>query len=138
MLRPYGEILYRLRQNSDSIAESDLRKEVALKFRDVKRQVSEYLPHQLIKAGTPVLVDFYAEWCGPCKMAAPIVDELATEYEGKVKIVKMDVDQNQQTAAKYEVMSIPTMILFKDGQVVDRKVGFGGRTGVEGLLAKAL
>ncbi|MBI5974509.1 thioredoxin [Staphylococcus canis] len=70
------------------------------------------------------LVDFWATWCGPCKMIAPVLEDLAEEYDGKADILKLDVDQNQATAAKYEVMSIPTLILFKDGQPVDKVVGF--------------
>lgn len=88
----------------------------------------------VLKSQLPVLVDFYAEWCGPCKMAAPIIDEMAEEYKDKVLIVKLDVDENQETAGKYGVMSIPTMILFKDGEEVARKVGFGGRAGIEALI----
>ena len=71
-----------------------------------------------------VLVDFYADWCGPCKMIAPVLDELATELEGTVKIVKVNVDNCQSVAAEYKVMSIPTLILFKDGQAVQQTVGF--------------
>jgi thioredoxin 1 len=68
-------------------------------------------------------VDFWAAWCAPCRMLAPIVEELATDYAGKVQIAKLDVDSNQYTARQYEVMSIPTMIIFKDGEEVDRLVG---------------
>jgi len=93
---------------------------------------------KVVNSSVPVIVDFYAEWCGPCKMAAPIIDELATEYEGKVLIGKLDVDENQQTASTYGVMSIPTMIVFKDGKELTRKVGFGGRAGVEKLVEEAV
>lgn len=92
----------------------------------------------VLASGIPVLVDFYAEWCGPCKMAAPIIDELADEYKDKALLVKLDVDHNQETAGKYGVMSIPTMIVFKDGKEVERKVGFGGRGGVETLIKSVL
>lgn len=68
------------------------------------------------------LVDFWATWCGPCKMIAPVLEDLAVDYEGKADILKLDVDQNQATAAKFEVMSIPTLIVFKDGQPVDKVV----------------
>ncbi|MDE3839839.1 thioredoxin [Bacillus methanolicus] len=71
-----------------------------------------------------VLADFWAPWCGPCKMIAPVLEELDQEMGDKVKIVKLDVDDNQETAAKFGVMSIPTLILFKDGEVVDKVIGF--------------
>lgn len=76
------------------------------------------------QSATPVVVDFWAAWCGPCRMIAPIVEELAGEYEGKVKIGKLNVDENQAVAAKYGVMSIPTLLVFKNGQPVERVVGF--------------
>jgi thioredoxin 1 len=71
-----------------------------------------------------VLVDFFASWCGPCKMLAPVIEKLAEEYAGKVKIGKLDVDDNQNVSMKYEIQSIPTLILFKDGQMVDKMMGF--------------
>jgi len=78
---------------------------------------------EVIKSDVPVLVDFWAVWCGPCKMIAPIVDELAGEYEGKVKIGKLDVDENQQVAIQYGVRSIPTVLIFKGGKVADTIIG---------------
>ncbi len=77
----------------------------------------------VLKAEGPVLVDYWAEWCGPCKMIAPILDEIAREYDGKLKIVKLNIDQNEQTAPKYGIRGIPTLMIFKDGQVVGTKVG---------------
>lgn len=78
---------------------------------------------EALESELPVLVDFYADWCGPCKMIAPIVVELATEYEGVFKIGKLNIDQESGTAEKYRVMSIPTLIIFKNGEAVDKIVG---------------
>jgi len=83
-----------------------------------------------------VLVDFWAPWCGPCKMIAPVLEELDTEMGDKVKIVKLDVDDNQETAGKYGVMSIPTLLLFKDGNVVDQVVGFQPKEALAELVNK--
>ena len=75
------------------------------------------------KAGELVMVDFWATWCGPCQMVAPIVEELATEYDGRLKVLKLNTDENQEIATKFQVMSIPSLIFFKDGQQIDKLVG---------------
>lgn len=86
-------------------------------------EVSDSNFDQTLKDNQYVLVDFWAEWCGPCRAVAPVIEDLAGEYEGKIKVAKLDVDANPQTAMKYRVMSIPTIILFKDGQPAEVIVG---------------
>jgi thioredoxin 1 len=92
----------------------------------------------VLASDQPVLVDFWAPWCGPCKMIAPALDQLAADYAGKAKIVKVDVDQNQQTAMKYHVRSIPMLLVFKNGQVQGTQIGAVGKAQLAQLIDKAL
>ena len=93
---------------------------------------------EVLKSETPVLVDFWAEWCGPCRMVAPIVDELAKKYEGKLRVGKLDVDANGNVPETFGVQGIPTLILFKGGQPVQQVVGFRGKDQLEAALVPFL
>jgi len=93
---------------------------------------------EVLEAQTPVLVDFWAAWCGPCKMVAPVIEELAGDYQGKVKICKLNVDENRSLAGSYGVMSIPTMVLFKDGKEANRLVGFMPKDNIAKVLDQNL
>jgi thioredoxin 1 len=92
----------------------------------------------VLDSNLPVLVDFWAPWCGPCRMVAPVVDEIAQQYEGKVKVVKLNTDENPSTASQYGIRSIPTLMIFKDGQRVDMVVGAVPKTTLANTLEKYL
>ncbi|MEJ1097589.1 MULTISPECIES: thioredoxin TrxA [unclassified Pseudoxanthomonas] len=92
----------------------------------------------VLKSEEPVLVDFWAEWCGPCKMISPVLDELAKTYDGKLKVVKLNVDENRATAIKYHVRNIPLLLMFKDGQVQATQVGAVGKGQLTQMIDKAI
>lgn len=91
---------------------------------------------ELINGETPVLVDFYADWCGPCKMMAPVIQEIAAEMKGKLKVIKIDTDKNQQVSVAYQIQGIPTLILFKQGKVIWRQTGAVPKHQLQGILSQ--
>ena len=94
--------------------------------------------NEVLKSDTPVLVDFWATWCGPCRMVAPVLDQIASEMDGKVRIAKLDVDANQKIAYQFGVSSIPTFILFKNGQMADRMMGAMPKSAFENFITRNL
>ena len=94
--------------------------------------------NEILKAQIPVVVDFYADWCGPCKMMSPLMEKLSSEYEGKVKFCKVNVDDEEELAIQNEVQSIPLFVLYKDGQVIDKAVGARAEDEMREFISKAL
>ena len=92
----------------------------------------------VINSDIPVFVDFWAEWCGPCRMVGPVIEELANDYDGKIKFVKVNVDEANELASKYNVFSIPTLVMLKNGEVVSQQVGAASKESYQGMIDKAL
>lgn len=105
---------------------------------DVLQVTDESFDETIMKSDVPAMVDFWAEWCGPCKMVGPVVEELAREYQGKIKIAKMNVDENRQTPARFGIRNIPTLILFKGGEVTRTIIGAHPKNYIDGELQKLL
>ncbi|RLB16772.1 MAG: thioredoxin [Deltaproteobacteria bacterium] len=105
---------------------------------DVLEVTDDTFDEEIMQSDIPALVDFWAEWCGPCKMVGPAVAELASEYKGKVKVAKMDVDQNRSTPARFGIRNIPTLILFKNGEVAQTIIGAYPKNHIESELKKLL
>ena len=99
---------------------------------------TENFTSEVLESEVPVLVDFWAEWCMPCKMIAPILDELSSEYDGKLKIGKLNVDEQGELAAQYNIVSIPTLLLFNGGEVVNQQIGAVPRPKIEGMVQEHL
>ena len=105
---------------------------------DVLHVTDQNFDAEVLKSSQPVLVDFWAAWCGPCRVIAPTVEALASEYAGKAKVAKVNVDENQSIPAQYNIRGIPTLLLFKEGQVREQLVGAASRDAIENLIKKHL
>jgi len=101
-------------------------------------EITDATIQELVAQGSPLVVDCWAPWCGPCKMMLPIIDELATEYEGRVRVGKINVDDNPDTCEQYGIMNIPTMLIFKNGELIDRHVGAARKADLEKVLDEIL
>ncbi len=101
---------------------------------------SQTWEQEILKSASPVMVDFWAEWCGPCRMIAPTVEELAVEYDGKLKVCKLNTDENPDVAGKYQIMGIPSLLFFKDGKLIDKVVGAASKKQfkdkIDGILSR--
>ena len=105
---------------------------------DILEVTDENFDDEIMNSDTPAVVDFWAEWCGPCKMVAPVIEELAKDYQGKIKVAKMDVDQNRTTPTRFGVRNIPTLIFFKGGEVAQTIIGAQPKSSIEDELKKLL
>ena len=103
---------------------------------NVKKFEESTFDQDVLESSGGVLVDFYADWCGPCKMMAPVVDQIATDYDGRVSVGKLDVDEAQSIAIRYGIMGVPTLGYFRGGELVDRLVGYPGPNGVKAFVEK--
>lgn len=105
---------------------------------EIKHVSSDDFEPSVLESGKPVLVDFWAEWCGPCKQIAPVLEQLAVDYDARIQIVKVDVDANRQLAAKYGIRSIPTLLMFNSGEQVASQIGAVGRANLEEMIEEVL
>jgi thioredoxin 1 len=107
-----------------------------MKMSNVAAVTTNNFENEVLKSNSPVLVDFWAAWCGPCRMVAPVIDQLAEQYSGKVKVVKLNVDENPEIAEKYQILSIPTVYLFKNGSKAEELVGARPKQSFEEMINK--